>query len=183
MRNAIFYGAVLLWATILLAASNPQPLNVKTGLWQVVQTSTAAGTPPIPADLQAKLDQMTPEQRARMETMIKSRFGGTPTTRTYQKCITTKDLDTTPLLNQPDDKCTWTVLSSTGSEMEVRGTSCAAGRDQGMQTDIHIKVQALDSENVKASAEGTATGNGHTVNISNTFSGKWIGATCPAGTN
>ncbi len=133
--------------------------------------------------MQARMDRMTPEQRARMEAMINSRFGGTPHTTTYQKCVTAKDLDTTPLLNKSDDKCTWTVLSSTGSEMDARGTSCAAGREQGMQTDIHIKVQVLDSENVKASAQGTATGNGHTVNINNEFTGKWIGSTCPAGTN
>ncbi len=126
---------------------------------------------------------MPPDQRARMEAMIKSRYGGTPQTIIYDKCVTAKDLDTTPLLNKPDEKCTWTVLSSTGSEMEVRGTSCAGGRDQGMQTDVDVKVHALDSENVKASAQGTSTGNGHTVNIDNTFTGKWMGPICPAGTN
>ena len=64
--------------------------------------------------------------------------------------------------------------------MEIRGTSCEAGRNQGMETGLNIKVQALDSENVKASVQGSSTGNGHTVNITGTITGKWIGASCPA---
>jgi Protein of unknown function (DUF3617) len=183
MQKSILFGAVLLWATVLLAGSTFQPLNVKTGLWQVIETSTASGLPPISPDMQAKIDQMTPEQRARMEAMMKSRYGGTPHTTRYQKCVTTKELNTNAFMNGPDEKCTWTVLSSTGSEMEVRGTSCAAGRDQGMETDLNIKVQVLDSESVKAAVQGTSIGNGHTMNINGTFTGKWIGASCPAGTD
>jgi hypothetical protein len=133
--------------------------------------------------MQAKIDQMTPEQRARIEAMIKSRFGGTPQTTTYQKCVTTEDLNNNAFVNKPDERCTWTVLSSTGSDMEVQGTECAAGRNQGMETDVHIKIHAVDSENVKASVQGTATGNGHTLNINHTLTGKWISASCPAGTN
>ena len=67
--------------------------------------------------------------------------------------------------------------------MEIRGTACEAGRNQGMETDVNIKVHALDSENVKASVQGTSIGNGHTVNISGTFTGKWISASCPAETD
>jgi len=183
MRNSILFGAILLWATVVMADNPLQPLDVKTGLWQVTAINTASGVPPIPPEMQARLDQMTPEQRARVETMLKSRFGGTPQTRTYQKCVTAKDLNANPWANGPDEKCTWTVVRSTSSDMEVRGTSCAGGKSQGMQTDISIKVHAVDSENVKAAVNGTSTGNGHTVNFEGTFTGKWLGPTCPPGTN
>jgi hypothetical protein len=179
MRKMILFGAVLLWAAILLAAGTFQPLNVKTGLWQVTGTSTAGGLTAIPPDMQARMAQMPPEQRAKMEAMIKSRFGGTPQTTTYKKCVTAKDLNTNPWVNGPDEKCTWTVLTSTGSEMEVRGSACEAGKDQGMKTDLNIKLHVVDSENVRASLQGTSTGNGQTVNINGTFTGKWIGASCP----
>jgi hypothetical protein len=33
------------------------------------------------------------------------------------------------------------------------------------------------------SVQGTATGNGQTINFNRTYTGKWIGASCPAGTN
>lgn len=183
MQKTISCASILLCALILLAADAYKPLNVKTGLWQVTVIHTASGTPPIPADMQARMAKMTPEQRARVEEMIRSRFGGTPQTTTYNKCVTTKDLNTNPWANGSDEKCNWTVLNSTASDMEVNGSSCAAGRDQGMKTNVNVKLHVVDPENVKATMQGSATGNGQTTNISGTYTGKWLGATCPAGTD
>jgi Protein of unknown function (DUF3617) len=45
MRKMILLVAVLSSAAILLAASDLQPLNLKTGLWQVTMTSTINGLP------------------------------------------------------------------------------------------------------------------------------------------
>jgi len=180
MQKMICFAALLLSPLLLLAADNYTPLNVKAGLWQVSSTHTASGLPPITPDMQARLAQMTPEQRARIEEMMKSRFGGTPQTTTYKKCVTTKNLNTNPWANGSDEKCSWTVRNSTSTDMEVQGSSCAAGKDQGMKTDVNIKFHVVDPENVKASMQGTSTGNGHTVNISGTYTGKWIGATCSA---
>ena len=90
MQKPILFGVVLLWATVLFAGSTFQPLDVKAGLWQVTETSTVSGLPPVTPDMQSRMDKMTPEQRARMEDMMKSRFGGTPKTTRYQKCVTTE---------------------------------------------------------------------------------------------
>ena len=77
MRKVLSAALVGLLASVVLrAAGKVQPLNVKTGLWQVSTTTTMSGLPEIPPDMQARLDQMTPEQRAKMEAMMKSRFGG-----------------------------------------------------------------------------------------------------------
>jgi hypothetical protein len=159
------------------AADKSQPLNVKTGLWQITATNTTSGLPPIPANMQARIDKMTPEQRASWETAMKSRFGATPRTTTHKQCVTNEDLDKDPFSGR-DDKCNWTVVTSTRSEREMHGSSCEVGESEGMKTDIDMKLQVVDSENVKASLEGTATGNGHTVNINGAYTGKWIGPAC-----
>ena len=180
MQRSTQLAAILLWSTVLLAGTTFQPLNVKTGLWQVTEVSTIGGAPPITPDMQARIDKMTPEQRARAEAMMKSRFGGTPHTTQYRKCVTAKDLNANPFVNGPGEKCSWTVVSSTGSDMEARGTACEAGKEQGMETDVEIKLHVVDPEDVKATVQGKATGNGSTVNIDNSLTGKWIAATCPA---
>ena len=47
MRKAITAGVICVWAAVvLLAADKVQPLNVKTGLWQMTQTITWTGLPP-----------------------------------------------------------------------------------------------------------------------------------------
>jgi hypothetical protein len=183
MRKGFLASLICLFAgVVLLAAGKVQPLNVKTGLWQVSMTTTMSGLPPIAPEMQAKLDQMTPEQRAKMEAMMKSRFGGTPHTSSYKKCVTKEELENNAF-DKPDEKCNWTVVNSTGSDMEVKATSCAAAKNEGMQTDVDLKLHVVDSENVQASMQLTATGNGHTMNGSGSYTGKWLGAACPEGTN
>jgi hypothetical protein len=180
MRKVLSLAVICLLGTLVFAAN--EPLNVKTGLWQVTETSAASGVPAIPADMQARLDKMTPEQRAQVEAAINSRLGGTPQTINYKSCVTKEDLNKNAF-NGSNEKCTWTVVSSTGSDMEAQGTSCAAGKDQGMKTDVKMKLHVIDSENVKATVQGTSTGDGRTVNVNAAFTGKWIGATCPTDTN
>jgi Protein of unknown function (DUF3617) len=98
----------------ILAAVTEQPVNVKTGLWQVEMTLNFKGLPP---NMQAMLDQMTPQQRAA------AGLGGT---KTYKQCVTAKGVNT-PWV-QEDDNCHWTILKSTSSDLDVRGTSCQAGK-------------------------------------------------------
>ena len=185
MRKIFSTVAICLLAgAILSAAGKVQPLNVKTGLWQVSMTTTMTGPPPIPPDLQAKLDQMTPEQRAKIEAMMKSRFGGTPITSSYKKCVTKEELENNAF-SKPEEKCNWTVVTSTGSDMEVKTASCTAGKNVGLvQTDVDLKFHVVDPENVQATMQLTSTGeDGTTMKGSGTYTGKWLGATCPEGTN
>lgn len=174
MRKLLLVVAIGLLACVVLAQNARfQPLNVKAGLWQVTVTTAFSGQ--LPPEMQARLDQMTPQQRARIE----AQFGATPHTRTYKKCIKQEDVKRDPFSGR-DEKCNWTVLNSTSSEMEVRGTSCDAGKNQGMDTDVTLKIHALDSGNVKASVKGTATGNGQTMTVNGSYTGKWLGSTCSA---
>ena len=144
MRKMIFLVAVLFTATVLLAATL-EPLNVKTGVWQITMVSKINGMP-------------------------------APTTTTYKSCVKKEDLNKYPFTD-PKDKCNWTVASSTGSKMEASGTCMPEGQGK---VDFTMSLEALDSENVKGTGQITITG---PMNMQGTYSatGKWTGATCPAG--
>jgi uncharacterized protein DUF3617 len=182
MRKAVVLGLVcFLGATMFGQSAKLQPLNVKTGLWQVTNTSTMSGAPPITPEMQARLDQMSPDQRARIEAQMKTAFGGAPHTSSYKKCVTAKDLNT-DAFGKEDQKCNWTVVNSTASEMEVRAPACMTGEGD-MKADIDVKILALDSANVKATSHVVLTGSGHTMTSDGTMTGKWLGSSCPAGTD
>jgi Protein of unknown function (DUF3617) len=166
MRKAILIVACLVTCASILAAVTEQPLNVKTGLWQVEMNLNYTGLPP---QMQAMLDKMTPQQRAA------AGLGGT---KTYKQCVTPKDLNR-PMV-QGDDSCRWTILKSSSSDLDVRGTACQAGKNQGLSTEVEVKVHAIDSEHVKAIVHGTGTGDGVNATLDGKYDGKWIGATCPA---
>jgi hypothetical protein len=144
MRKIILLGAVLLSATVLLAASL-EPLNVNTGLWQVTMTSTINGLP-------------------------------RPNTSAYKTCVKKEDLNKYPFAD-PKAKCTWTVLSSTGSKMDASGTCMPEGQGK---LDFRMRLDALDSQNVNGTGQLTANGPGGTLNGNYSATAKWIGATCPA---
>ena len=178
MKLALFVLLLTSLCPIVFAGSgNIQPLNVKTGLWQTTMTSTFSGAPPITPDMQARLAQMPPEQRARMEAMIKNQFGGVPQTHTYKSCITKEDLNKYPF-SDPKQHCNYEVLNSTGSQMNASGT-CT--EENGMKTDFKIRFDALDSEDVKGTGQIAISGGGHTMNGNYSGTGKWLSASCPAG--
>ena len=181
MRKAVVIGLFCFLTTPIFAQGGKlQRMNVKTGLWQVSSTTTMSGAPPITPEMQARLDQMSPEQRARIEAQMKSAFGGTPQTNTYKKCVTEKDLDRNAF-GKNDEKCNWTVVNSTSSEMEVRAPSCNVG-EKGTNADVDVKIHALDPENVRATSHIILTGSGRTMTSDSTMTGKWLGSSCPAGT-
>src|ERR1700680_733742 len=137
MRKMILLAAVLLSATVLLAATL-EPLNVKPGLWQVTMTSTISGLP-------------------------------APTVSTYKSCVKKEDLDKYPFTD-PKDKCAWTVQSSTGSKMEATGTCMPEGMGK---VDFSMRLEALDSENVKGTGKLTANGPAGAMNGNYSATAKW----------
>ena len=137
-------------------SENMTPLNVNTGLWQMTEKVTWTGLPPQYA---AVLRNGVPRQ--------------------YKSCVKPKDLSTNPWADGSGEKCSWTTLNSTGSDMEVTGTMCDMGKDWGMTSDVHGKIHITDSQNGTGSFDVTLTGNGQTMHGHADYTGKWMGATCP----
>lgn len=102
-----------------------------------------------------------------------------PIVNTYKSCVRKEDLDKYPFTDAKD-KCVWTVQSSTGSKMEATGTCMPEGMGK---VDFNISLQALDSENVKGTGQLSASGPAGAMTGNYSGTGKWVGATCPAGMN
>lgn len=158
MRKAIAVAVILLGASLALAATgNIQPLKVKTGLWQMTQTVTWTGLPP---QYQALLQNAVPAH--------------------YKSCVKQTDLLKNPWSNGSGRTCTWTVLNSNGTDMKVQG-SCQS--NDGATVQMQGNIHAADSENGAGSMDVTLTMNGMTAKGHASYTGKWIGATCPADVN
>lgn len=151
--------ALVLVGTAIAAAvaATIHRLNVKTGAWQLTVTTTWTGLPP-------QLNAEMANGRA----------------HSYQACVRPEDLRTNPWSEGSDEKCKWTVLRSTGTDMEVRGTSCGIGSEYGMTAEVHGRIHVLDSEDGTGSFDITMTGNGQTVSGHAAYTGKWVGPSCHA---
>jgi hypothetical protein len=150
------------------------PLDVKQGQWETTSSMQMSGMPAatIPPDILAK---MPPEQRAKVEAMMAAR-AGKPTART--SCMTKEKMHEAWNTGQEALKtCTTTVLTSTGSKQEMR-VEC---NRNGMKTSGTIKVEALDSEHIKGTVQMMSddpSKSGPGMNMSYTFTSKWVGEAC-----
>jgi Protein of unknown function (DUF3617) len=170
--RTILLGLMLALSTGAWAADKLQPMNVKTGTWEVTTTNTRSGTPPIPPELLARL---TPEQRARMEERMKANSGEKTSTTTNKRCVTKDDLENGPKWGpRQEQACTRTVVSSTGSRMELRG-KCEY---ENIKWEMNMVIEALSPESAKGSTKITGTDANHAMSSSSTFTAKWLSSSC-----
>lgn len=167
LRTSFPLAAVLLCAAA--CAAQTTPLNVKTGEWESTIASETSGQMPLPQEM---IDKMTPEQRAKMEAMMKARGMQGPRTTVTKHCVKKEDLDK-PFGNE-NKSCKPTIVTSSATKQEIH-MECDMGGGKQVGT---LKFEAVDSSTVKGSMQMTASNGGRTMNINSTFSAKWLGPAC-----
>lgn len=163
---------LLLLCSAVLSAADFRPLDVKTGQWESTMSGQTTGQPPIPDEL---LKRLTPEQRAKVEAAMQEKGLGGKKTTVHRSCLTKDQLDKPFNLGDENTKaCKPTLVTSSGNRQEIR-LECDR---QGMKSTGTVKVEAVDSENVKASMQMSVSNADRTMNMNYTFVSKWVGAVC-----
>jgi hypothetical protein len=160
-------GAVL---TLLLATPPTQaaePMDLRLGLWETTVTTNMSGSP-MP---EAALKQMSPEQRARLEAMMKSREAQGPKSHTTRSCLTKEKLNR-PFEKQGEtgnNKCTNTVVKATRTVQEYKIQCTGPDAHSGV---MHMEAQSPERfrSTVKMSSPRS------TINVE--LNGRWVGADC-----
>jgi len=157
MRVRLLLAVVCCVAFGVFAGAGPlTPLNVKTGLWLITKVTTWADLPP------------------EMPAMMK-----VPRKVSYSSCVTPQNLTSNPWADGSGEHCSWTVLNSNGTDMEVQGSGCTMGN--GTTAQVHGQIHVVDSENGTGSVTlALNAGNGRVMNGVASYTGKWVGASCPA---
>lgn len=154
-------------------ASAQMKLNVKLGLWEVTSTHNIAGMP-IPNMPNVDLSKLPPEQRQRMEAMMKgggSPGGGKPTVT--KSCMTKEKMEKAFMEDRPDQKCKQTVINSTASVADIK-VECTGA--QTLNGTMHF--EALTPEAVKGTMHFAGDAEGHQISIDSNIAAKWISADC-----
>jgi hypothetical protein len=166
----LVWGIIIFSAAALWAVDTITPLNVKVGLWEMTVTHSMTGMPAppnIPPDTLAKLP---PDQRARIEAMM----NGSPSTEVHKECVTKEKLEQHSAFSANRGSCTRTVVSSTGSKMEAK-FHC---EDKQTISDGTFVVEAIGSDNVKATMHSVSNANGHNMNMDFVITSKYMGPAC-----
>ncbi len=163
-------GMIVLCSLTFWAADNIMSLNVKEGLWEVTVTHSMTGMPAAPNIPPDTLAKLPPDQRARIEAMMK----GTPTTDVRKECVTKEKLAKSSAFSANRGDCTRTVVSSTGRKLEVK-FHC---EENQTSSDGTFTLDALGTDNVKGTMHSVTNSSGRTMNMDFTINSKYLGADC-----
>jgi len=161
-------------ASAVPAAAADSKLNVKPGLWETSMVMNMSGMPQMPAIAPEQLAKMPPEQRAKLEAMMKngSMLGGKP--QTSKSCITAEQLKKGPAFDEgTDPTCKRTIVSNSSSQWEML-QECAGTS----QRRVSVKYQAVNAETINGQMEMSSSQDGRTISGTGTLQSKWLGADC-----
>jgi hypothetical protein len=174
MRAKFVLAAIVFSVLSLWAADKLTPLKVKLGLWENTVTHSMTGMPAMPAISPDTLAKMPPEQRARIEAMMKQSGMGGPATNVSKYCITQEKIDKQTAFDVTQQVCTRTVVSSTSSRLEMK-LHC---EQKQATTDGTVVVEVTSSESTKGTAHMVTNAAGRNMNMDVTFSSKYLGPDC-----
>ena len=158
-------------AVALVAATSScalaDSLNVKTGAWEMTMTTSVTGMP-VPSE---KLAQMPPQQRAALESVMRTR-ASQATTHVVKSCVTQEDLDQGRMSeSDDDDQCTQTFLTKSASKVVVEKTCPPPDASTSRMT-----MEATSPESLVNSIDMVRGGADGKVHVE--IKGRWLGATC-----
>ena len=172
-KLTLFCGALLV-SSAALTAEDIKPFDVKLGLWETTSTNEMSGMamPSMPQIPPEALARMPPEQRARLEAMMKGR-GGSPNSMTIKSCITKDTLARANAFGPTDKSCTMKIVSSSATK-QVMHMECT--RTENHMTG-DMTVERVDGEHVKGTSVIKSEGE-HSVSMKSSFETKWLSSDC-----
>jgi len=169
---------LILSSAPLFAADKPTMLNVKEGLWETTSTHSMTGMPD-PSDM---LSQLPPDQRAKVEEMMKQRgMSMNGKTTVTKSCITKEKIEKgMAFASENKDNCTREIVSSTPTHLEIKFHCDEPNRKDGGKTtsDGTVKVDAVSSDTTKGTIHSVTNNEGHPMTMDMSFTSKYLGSSC-----
>lgn len=174
MKHPFFYGLLMAGAMLAgtMTSALAEPLDIKTGLWEMTGITQGKGQLPIP---EADMKNMSPQQ---LEAIAKvEAFANQPHKTVYKSCLTQKELEngeTDFLSEETGMKCESKLSKHTR-------TSLAGTRHctkPGMQQTVEFAFSVQDREHGTGTMNITFSDGTRTLSSKGKMSSRWISASC-----
>lgn len=160
-------------AALPLSAQNLKTFDVKLGLWESTTQTEMPGMSSMPGIPAEALAQMPPEQRARLEAMMKGRGAGGPGAIKTKYCLTEESLKQGQV-GQVDKSCTYKVVSSSPSKQVIH-MDC---KKDGTTMTGDMTVVRVDEGHYTATVAMKSSGGEVPVNVKMSLDNKWLSSNC-----
>ncbi|MGB9237134.1 MAG: DUF3617 domain-containing protein [Terriglobales bacterium] len=179
MRKKLILCLIVISPLALFAAEKPNLLNVKEGLWEVTVTHSSNGLPGMPEDMLAKLP---PDQRARVEEMMKQKgMSMSGNTVVVKSCVTREKIEKGMAFatENKENNCTHTTVNSTPDHVEIK-FHCDDTKKDGKKTTIDgtTTVDVVNGDSTRGSSHIITNSDGRSMTMDSTFASKYLGSAC-----
>lgn len=150
-------------AAVVAAGANAQMVQRKPGLWEVQMSASGAGIGAMP-NMNERMAQMPPEQRAQMEAYMKQRgmsFGANSMTTRY--CLTPQDVSEEKasadsfLKGKGKDNCKSRTIARSATEVKFSAV-CKDGDGETRQVDGRIYDLSPEHFSMDMTSRGNRNG-------------------------
>jgi Protein of unknown function (DUF3617) len=171
MKSAhIAAAAIVGAATFFAGGASAAPLDVKLGLWETTYTSQSSG------DLPFDTSNLSPQQRARLQAMLRARQAQGPLTRVYKSCLTKKQLAQDPAAEPPEpgESCSTKIVSQTSKRWKGKRVCTRNGR----RREFDIDMRAVSRERSQGTVRVVFSEEGKTMTVNGKISSRWLSSNC-----
>jgi uncharacterized protein DUF3617 len=163
-------------AVMLPVGADPTQVKLAadTGLWELTTHPQANGELPIS---QEQLQQLSPEQRARVEAAMQAAMAQANREHVVHECLTpAKRAKGFDLGDDPSSSCKTTVVRNTSTELEAH-RECSGENDLRTMTE---RLQMTGPRHVSGTIDMLMSQGGKQMRMHMSVEGKWLGADCGA---
>lgn len=150
-------------------------LEIKPGKYEVT-TTTTWNIPLKPSELLSafgKLDRLTPEQKAALDSALDS--GNLITTKTKMVCVTAGSINRAHYIPETSDtSCKRTIVSSSSTKREM-SLQCGP---PGNATDLSVGFEVGTEDTFAASGRSTITSGTFKMDFTTASKAKWVATDC-----
>src|SRR5579871_224932 len=177
MRSRANRGVAAMRLAIVLSLAGclqgAEPLDIKTGMWEISLSVRTKGLPPLPA---GALRQLTPEQRALYEQ--RSKEAAAPQTVVKRECLEAAELRQPWALSfgLAGQGCRQNLVESSARLQEIH-VDCGHDTTKGGGT---IRIEAFDREHAKVTTEWFGGDGARKVGTGSIALLKWLSPICGA---
>ncbi len=168
MKSVSVWGLSAAMAVSLAAVLIAQApaLDVRMGLWEVSTTTQVGGQMP-----DVDTSKMTPEQKARVEEMMKGVMSGR--TNVTKTCMTREKLEKQSFMDSDRHNCKQTMNTNTHTVLDSTVT-CTG--ENAMTAEM--RIEAASPTSIKGVVKSENSMRGRTMNVNINLTGRWLGADC-----
>ena len=172
-RAAVGFALAAATVSLTVWAAERVNIGIEMGLWEVAAHAQTSGG--IPPDMQARLQSLPPEQRARIEAAMQGAMADAQRGHVFRECVTPERLSQGLGKEDESAQCKASVVRNTRTEFEYRKV-CSSSNGESHTEDAVFHM--TDPHHISGTIDVIESSGARPMTLHQILDGKWVSSSC-----